>query len=214
MLPVARRLALLALVAILAGCQFSENRHLARAVKSEELVERWRATEFAIKSLRDVGVRDHLTVQEHTLLLNSDGSCSVQTIMNVPVMEAAEYRTYSTGCRWLRATKVNLLGCHADSCGERRTSHASYAKRPIATHLTVDRVVRQFHTDGHGLHGSHGSDPCAARSCCPWQTHPLQLAVVIATRQVWYVDLPPETTCRHKRSDARSSDLGLPQMLR
>jgi hypothetical protein len=95
-----RRLVLLPFVAILAGCQFSENRHLARAVKSEELVGRWRATEFAIKSLRDVGVRDHLTVQEHTLALNSDGSCSVQTIMNVPVMEAAEYRTYSTGCRW------------------------------------------------------------------------------------------------------------------
>ena len=85
---------------VLAGCQFSENRYLARAVKSEELVGRWRATEFAIKSLRDVGVRDHLTVQEHTLVLKADGSCSLQTIMNMPVLEAAEYRTYDAGCRW------------------------------------------------------------------------------------------------------------------
>ena len=95
-----RHLAVVPFVMILAACQFSENRYLARAVKSEELVGRWRATEFAIKCLRDVGVRDHLTVQEHTLVLNADGSCSVQTIMNVPVLEPTDYRTYSTGCRW------------------------------------------------------------------------------------------------------------------
>lgn len=95
-----RQLALVPFVVILVGCQFSENRYLARAVMSEELVGSWRATEFAIKSLRDVGVRDHLTVQEHTLVLRADGSCSVQTIMNVPVLEAADYRKYDTGCRW------------------------------------------------------------------------------------------------------------------
>ena len=95
-----RHLAVVPLVMILAACQFSENRYLARAVTSDELVGSWRATDFAIRSLRDVGVRDHLTVQAHTLVLRADGSCSLQTIMNMPVLEAAEYRTYDTGCRW------------------------------------------------------------------------------------------------------------------
>ena len=85
---------------ILTGCAFSENRYLARAVTSEELVGSWRATEFAIRSLRDAGVRDHLAVQAHTLVLRADGSCSLQTIMNIPILEAAEYRTYDIGCRW------------------------------------------------------------------------------------------------------------------
>jgi len=85
---------------ILAGCQFSENRYLPRAVTSDELVGSWRATEFAINSLRDVGVRDHLTVEEHTLVLRADGSCRIQTIMNMPVFETADFRTYDTGCRW------------------------------------------------------------------------------------------------------------------
>ena len=95
-----RHLAVVPFVMILAGCAFSENRYLARAVTSDELVGRWRATEFAIRALRDVGVRDHLTVQAHTLVLRADGSCSLQTIMNMPVMEATDYRTYNTGCRW------------------------------------------------------------------------------------------------------------------
>jgi len=87
-------------LAIAAGCQFSENRYLDRPVRSDELVGNWRATEFAIKSLRDVGVRNHLAVHEHTLVLRADGSCSIRTIMNMPVFEAADYRTYETGCRW------------------------------------------------------------------------------------------------------------------
>jgi hypothetical protein len=69
-------------------------------VKAEELVGSWRATEFAIKNLRDVGVRNHLAVHEHTLVLWPDGSCSIRTILNMPVSEAADYRTYDTGCRW------------------------------------------------------------------------------------------------------------------
>ena len=84
----------------LAGCQLSENRFLARAVRSDELIGSWRATEFAIKSLRDVGVRDHLTVEEHTLVLRADGSCRIQTVINMPVFEPADYRTYDSGCRW------------------------------------------------------------------------------------------------------------------
>jgi hypothetical protein len=85
---------------VLAGCQFSENRYLTRAVTPGELVGTWRATEFAIKSLRDVGVRDHLKNEEHTIVLRPDGSCSLRTVMNMPVFEAADYRTYDSGCRW------------------------------------------------------------------------------------------------------------------
>jgi hypothetical protein len=95
-----RRVGFLVLLAITAGCQFSENRYLARTVRSDELVGRWRATEFAIKSLRDAGVTDHLAVQEHTLVLRADGSCSIAMIVNLPVQGAADYRTYATGCRW------------------------------------------------------------------------------------------------------------------
>ena len=86
------RPAVLAFVALLAGCQFSENRYLAREVSSSELIKNWRATEFAIKSLRDVGVRDHLTVREHTIELRADGSCALRTIMNMPPFRDAHYR--------------------------------------------------------------------------------------------------------------------------
>lgn len=97
-----RFLPVLGITALLVGCQFSENRYLARAVTREELVGTWQATEFAIKSLREVGVQQHLMVQEHTLVLRADGSCSVRTIMNMPVTEpeAVDYRTYESGCRW------------------------------------------------------------------------------------------------------------------
>ena len=47
-----------------------------------------------MKSLREVGVREHLTVQEHTLVVRPDGSCSIKTVMNMPgfLSEAADYR--------------------------------------------------------------------------------------------------------------------------
>ena len=95
-----RHLAVVSLLAITAACQFSEDRYLRRTVSAEELIGNWRATEFAIKSLRDVGVRDHLTAGEHTLVLRADGSCSIQTIMNVASAEYRTYGTYGTGCRW------------------------------------------------------------------------------------------------------------------
>lgn len=95
-----QRVGFLVFLAIAGGCQFSENRYLTRTVRSEELVGTWRATEFAIKSLRDVGVGNHLAVREHTLVLRADGSCSIRTIMNMPVLGVADYRIYDTGCRW------------------------------------------------------------------------------------------------------------------
>jgi hypothetical protein len=47
-------LALVSLLVVLSACQFSENRYLSRQVRSAELVGTWRATEFAINSLRDI----------------------------------------------------------------------------------------------------------------------------------------------------------------
>ena len=95
-----RRAGLFVFLPIAVACQCSENRYLARTLTPEELVGSWRATEFAIKSLRDVGVRRQLAVDDHTLVLRADGSCSIRTIMDIPVPEAADYRTYDTGCRW------------------------------------------------------------------------------------------------------------------
>ena len=95
-----RRVGFLVFLAIAAGCQFSENRYLARAVRSQELVGSWRATEFAIKSLRDVGVANHLAVHEHTLVLRADGSCSIRTFMKISGSDTADYRLYDSGCRW------------------------------------------------------------------------------------------------------------------
>jgi hypothetical protein len=77
-------LPLLLVASLLASCQFSENRYLTRLVKPEELVGSWQATEFGIKSLRDVGVRDHLSVEAHTLVFKADGSCSIRAIVNMP----------------------------------------------------------------------------------------------------------------------------------
>jgi len=95
-----KRLTLFLVMSLFAACQFSENRYLTRLVKPEELIGSWQATEFAIKSLRDVGVRDHLSVQDHTLVLKADGSCSIRAILNMPVEGRIDYRIYRTDCRW------------------------------------------------------------------------------------------------------------------
>lgn len=95
-----RYLAVLLITVILAACQFSGNRHLTRKVRSAELIGNWQATEFGIKSLRQMGVRDHLAVRDHSMTLRADGSCELRTIMNMPLLENAEYRTYDAGCRW------------------------------------------------------------------------------------------------------------------
>ena len=70
-------------------------------MRSEELVGSWRATEFAIKSLRDVGVANHLAVHEHTLVpLRADGSCSIRTFMKISGSDRTDYRIYDSRCRW------------------------------------------------------------------------------------------------------------------
>jgi len=53
-----------------------------------------------MKSLRDIGVRENLSTKEHKLILRADGTCSVRTIMNMPVIGTADYRAYESGCRW------------------------------------------------------------------------------------------------------------------
>ena len=94
-----RHVVLVPFLASLIACQFSENRYLRRTVRPEELVGNWRATEFAITSLRYIGVREHLTVSDHTLELRADGSCAIQMIMNIGE-SSPDLRTYLTGCRW------------------------------------------------------------------------------------------------------------------
>ena len=97
----ARLVTLFSIVSLLGACQFSESRYLGRDVKPEELFGRWRATQFAMKSMRDVGVRNHLDAQDHRLVLNADSSCSIRAIMNMPPLDKpADYRAYDTGCRW------------------------------------------------------------------------------------------------------------------
>jgi len=95
-----KQVTLLLVASLLASCQFSEDRYLTRLVKPDELIGSWQATEFAIKSLLDVGVRDHLSVQDHTLVFKADGSCSIRAIVNMPDQGRVEYQTYLTGCRW------------------------------------------------------------------------------------------------------------------
>ena len=88
------------MVVLIAGCQHSENRYARRAIKPEGLVGTWGATEFAMKSLRDNGVREHLNREEHELILRTDGTCSIRTIMNMPVFGSVDYRVYESGCQW------------------------------------------------------------------------------------------------------------------
>jgi hypothetical protein len=91
---------LIAFAALTSACQFSENRYITRPVARAELLGRWRATEFAIKSLRDIGVRERLRRDDHVLVFNADGSCVLRTIVNMPPFEGADYKSYETGCRW------------------------------------------------------------------------------------------------------------------
>ena len=98
----ARISAAIVLVAVVAACQFSENRYAKRVIRSEELPGTWRATDFAIKSLRDVGHTEHLNKADHEIILRGDGTCSIKTVFNVPLAFGTdpEYRVYEAGCRW------------------------------------------------------------------------------------------------------------------
>jgi hypothetical protein len=138
-----RRVLGIALAAtVTVSCQHSEDRYLRRRVEPGEVVGDWQATEFAIKSLREVGVVEHLDRRDHALRLEADGTCAIRTIMNIPVMEAAEYRRYDSGCRWRL------------SSGERQTLDFELTPRPGVgpPHFYFDEdgdrlVLWQFATD-------------------------------------------------------------------
>jgi hypothetical protein len=57
------------MLTMVVGCQHSENRYATRAVTQGELIGSWVATEYAVKSLKDVGVTDHLDRTHHVLVL-------------------------------------------------------------------------------------------------------------------------------------------------
>jgi hypothetical protein len=90
------------LVSLLAACQFSENRYATRTMRADELVGTWTATDFAIKSLRDVGHTQHLNRSDHEFTLRADGTCRIKTVFNVALTRGSdpEYRVYESGCRW------------------------------------------------------------------------------------------------------------------
>lgn len=86
----------------LASCQWSEDRYAKRNVQASEIHGTWVATDYAIKSLADVGVKDHLNREDHVLVLRPDGSCSVRTTFDLPPPEnvPSSYHVYADGCTW------------------------------------------------------------------------------------------------------------------
>jgi hypothetical protein len=90
-----------ALVAVLAfaACQHSEDRYLKREVSPSELIGNWVATPLAIQSLREVGARDHLAIEDHKMVLRPDGTCSLRSTLGLSGV-ALSYRTYDQGCTW------------------------------------------------------------------------------------------------------------------
>src|SRR5437867_1887240 len=92
----------LLLFVLLSACQFSEDRYARRTIRPDELYGTWRATEYAIKSLRDVGHNDHLSRDDHEIVLRPDGTCSVKTVFNVSLTLGPDpdYRVYEAGCKW------------------------------------------------------------------------------------------------------------------
>ena len=97
-----RHTAVLVILVVLGACQFSEDRYIRRIVRPDELVGTWRATEYAIKSLRDLGHKDHLERGDHEMTLRSDGTCSIKTVFNVHLAwdSDPDYREYDTDCTW------------------------------------------------------------------------------------------------------------------
>jgi hypothetical protein len=87
---------------VVAGCRWSENRYAKREIPAAELVGTWQLTDFGLKSLRDVGVKDHLTKQEWTLTLRGDGSCIAKLGVNVPPSERGDPddRVFDGDCSW------------------------------------------------------------------------------------------------------------------
>ena len=111
------------------ACQHSENRYLHRTVQPAELVGRWMGTPFAMESLRYAGYKTHLDAKEHRLLLNADGSCRAETVVNPSEASpdgAGAWVSASMPCRWRLGTdgehQTLELMVSAASGGDRRLS--------------------------------------------------------------------------------------------
>lgn len=95
-------------VVLATSCQWSEDRFAKRNLSSHELYGRWVATDYAIKSLYDVGVRDHLNREDHILIIRRNGSCSIRTVFTLPPAPdgRSSYRVYDDGCSWSLETSA------------------------------------------------------------------------------------------------------------
>jgi len=90
------------LLLVLSSCQWSEDRFAKRPVSRNELIGTWVGTDYSMKSLRDVGVTDHLNREEHVLVLRPDGTCSISTTFGLPPgpNSPAAFRSYQNNCSW------------------------------------------------------------------------------------------------------------------
>jgi len=88
--------------ALLGACQYSEDRHIVRAVDSSEIVGRWEATRFAMESLQSIGFNSHLNPSEHFIVVSENGSCQLETFANLSDFPSIDYTWVSAeySCSW------------------------------------------------------------------------------------------------------------------
>lgn len=93
---------LVAILLLLSSCQWSEDRFAKRPISANEIIGTWVGTDYSMKSLKDVGVTDHLSREEHVLILRVDHTCSIRTTFGLPPgpNRPAVYRSYDSGCSW------------------------------------------------------------------------------------------------------------------
>ncbi len=92
---------------LLCSCQFSENRHLKREVKRNELIGTWIATPFAIKCLQWSGFKNHLATNDHQLVLNENGSCRYKSFQNFFIISGSTPKYLDVDdCKWELISKT------------------------------------------------------------------------------------------------------------
>lgn len=94
------RAGVLLIVAMIASCQYSENRYLRRSVRNEEVVGTWRLTAASVKDLREAGHHTHLTPADHQIRLDADGSCSFTSFLNPGLMSSSDSQYVTAPCGW------------------------------------------------------------------------------------------------------------------
>jgi hypothetical protein len=85
---------------LVGGCQHSEDRYLRRTVAVTELPGTWTVTPYAVKSLRDIGFKDHLDPAEHLLTLSADGSCTFRSFADPATPGRSTYIATPAACQW------------------------------------------------------------------------------------------------------------------